>query len=469
MKKNKKLFIIFTIFIICMGLFLLNFMRIESDYFWHIKAGETMFRNGILTHDVFSWYLNGKYWMSHEWLFEIILNLFKIAFPVNHILVYGFVFINLLLLIIFFTNKDKFSKNILFSLFWIVLSVILLPFMQARPHMMSFSLLALTIWVLFDNYNNRDSKVIYLLPIISMLWANIHGGSSNLSYLLCLVFLISGLFSFKFKKIESERISFKQIKKYIIVFFLSIITICINIHGFKMLLYPYQNMADTVMLNNITEWAPTNLNIANHYIYIVFIAFILVVLLISEKRFKLIDLLLFGLSLFLGFKSVRFWSYTYIIMSYVIFDYVKERNFGKEVYVCLLLLSCTFVFGTVININSIKKQITNHQLSDDVITIIKKEQPSKLFNMYDYGGELINNDIPVFIDGRADLYSKYNFVDYLSISNLSGDYTKLIEKYDFDYYLISKRFPIYNYMLHADDYYNILYEDDTTVLYKKNS
>ena len=75
MKNNRKLFIIFTIFVISMSLFLLNFMRIDSDYFWHIKAGEYMFNNKVLTHDIFSWYVNGKYWMSHEWLFEIIMYL----------------------------------------------------------------------------------------------------------------------------------------------------------------------------------------------------------------------------------------------------------------------------------------------------------------------------------------------------------------------------------------------------------
>ena len=60
--------------------------------------------------------------------------------------------------------------------------------------------------------------------------------------------------------------------------------------------------------------------------------------------------------------------------------------------------------------------------------------------MYDYGGILIYNDIEVFIDGRADLYSKYNYKDYLDISCLRGDYPKLIEKYDFDYFLVVFRF-----------------------------
>ena len=55
-------------------------------------------------------------------------------------------------------------------------------------------------------------------------------------------------------------------------------------------------------------------------------------------------------------------------------------------------------------------------LNKDIVDIIKKENPERLFNMYDDGGDLIYNDIKVFIDGRADLYSKYNYKDYLNMS-----------------------------------------------------
>ena len=464
--KNKKLYIFFTIFVVSMSLFLLNFLRIDNDYFWHIKAGEYMFKNGVLTHDIFSWYVNGKYWMSHEWLFEIILYISKLLFSSNHLFIYTLIFTSLLLLILFFTNKNNYMKNVPFSMFWVILSLILLPFMQARPHLISFSLLALTIYILFDNYNKKDSKIIYLLPIISLIWSNIHGGSSNLSYLLCLLFLISGLFEFKFKKIESNKISKKQITKYLIVFVLSIITICINIHGIKMLFYPYLNMMDKTMLNNITEWAPTNLNIISHYMYLFFVVFIFIVMLISDKKLKLLDLLLFGLCVFLGFKSIRFWAYTYIIMNYVVFNYVNKRSIDRGTNTILLLLSISLISMLICNLSNINKMTHKCNLSSEVISILKEEKPKRLYNMYDYGGELVYNDIDVFIDGRADLYSKYNYKDYLDISNLSSNSTKLIKKYNFDYFLVDRKYPINTY-LENNDNYELLFKDKKVLLYKK--
>ena len=86
--------------------------------------------------------------------------------------------------------------------------------------------------------------------------------------------------------------------------------------------------------------------------------------------------------------------------------------------------------------------------------------------MYDYGGDLIYNDIDVFVDGRADLYSKYNYNDYLNITNLDKDYVSLIKKYDFDYMLIDDRFSSGTYLKYTNDY-QLLYSNKHIKIYKK--
>ena len=104
-----------------------------------------------------------------------------------------------------------------------------------------------------------------------------------------------------------------------------------------------------------------------------------------------------------------------------------------------------------------------------MINTIKKEKPERLYNMYDYGGELIYNDILVFIDGRADLYSKYNLDDYSKISTLNGDYMELIKKYDFDYFLVMSNYPINTYLKYSNDYKEVLNEKNMILYTKKDS
>ena len=467
--KKKKLVLFFTIFVISMALFLLSFMRLEGDYFWHIKAGKYMVNHGVLKKDVFSWYLNGKYWMSHEWLFEIILYCFKVIFRGYHLLAYGFVCITSLLLILFFANKENYLKNTIIGMLWVIFAVILATFMQGRPHLISYNLLALTIWFLYDNYKNPDSKLIYFLPVVSIVWANVHGGSSNLSYLFCFMFLIVGLFNINFTKLEMKRISKKQALKYLIIALACMLCININIHGFKMFVYPYQNMLDKTMLNSIMEWQPTDLSNPAHYLYLLLVAVILFIMISNKKKkINLIDLSLFAVALVLGLKSVRFWGYIYIIMSFVIFNYIEDEELLNKPKRDLIVMSIILLSMACLNYKFLNHKLQRIHLNDEVIEIIKKEQPKRLFNMYDYGGELIYHDIPVFIDSRADLYSKYNYSDYLNISNLTKNFSSLMEKYDFDYYLVDNKFAINGYL--ASDFdYTVIYKDENVSLYKKNS
>lgn len=464
--ENHKYTLGISFLLICFSLFMTILFHKESDYFWHVKAGEYMFNNGILTKDVFSWFMNGKYWMSHEWAFDYLIYLLKYLFGSAHLFIYPFGCTVSLLLILFFSNKKNYLKNIIFTLFWIVGFLIFCVYMQARPHLFSFSFVALTIWFLYDLFKNENSKKIYLLPVVTLLWANFHGGSSNLSYLFCLVFVIVGLFKFSFSKVEASRLSKKQILKYLSVALICALVICINPHGVKMLIYPYTNIMDTVMVNFISEWQPTVLSNVSHYPYFILVIFIVAVMLFSKEKIKFIDLMLLGVAVVLGLKSVRFWGYTYILLSYVIFNYVPERKVDKGTTRILFLLGVIFLGIFITNLSMLEKEYKSNVISNKMIETIKKESPERLFNMYDYGGELIYNDIGVFIDGRADLYSKYNLSDYSNISMLNGDYVNLISKYNFDYFLVTKKYPINTYLHYSEDYEIILSEEDM-ILYKK--
>ena len=468
MKKNKKKFIFFGFIIltILISLSLTLLLKIDSDYLWHIRAGEYMFKNGILKKDVFSWFLFNKYWMSHEWLFEVFLYFLKLIFGNFHIYIYSFFSILTLLFILIFSNKKNYFKNIPFTFLWyLMFFLIIIVFIQARPHLLSFSFLALTVYCLYDTLNNENSKKIYILPVLSILWANFHGGSSNLSYIFCLIFIIAGSFKFESSKVVAERLSKKQYFKYFFLMILCMVAVCINVHGFKMFIYPYTNMLDKTMISNISEWRITSLNEGYHYIFYIFLIINIFIMLFSKKKIKFMDLILLGVAAYLGLKSIRFWMYSFIIINFIIFSYIEKRKIDKgtisSIFIIIICLSLFFV----LNFKGMFNVKFQAYLNKDIVDIIKKENPERLFNMYDYGGDLIYNDIKVFIDGRADLYSKYNYKDYLNISLLQTDYIKLINKYNFDYFLVNKNYPINTYLKYNDNY-KIIYKNKELIFYK---
>ena len=462
MKKNNWLFLI----LICsISLFALSFFQIESDYLWHIKAGEAMIQKGIFRHDIFSWSLSSSYWYSHEWLFEVVIYYLKSIFGKYHIFIYCFSCIFFINFFIYLMQKDYIEKNKLFYIIWVALSLIICVQVQARPFLISFLFFSIMMYLLSDSIKNQDSKKIYLLPFIGVLWANFHGGSSNLIYIIPIIFLAGNIFTFQFKKIESKKISNILIKRYLIVIVLCMVSVCINIHGIKMFIYPYINMANTMMISNISEWRSTSLNEVYHYLYFGLLFIIIIILLFSKKKIQFIDFLLLGFCSFLGLKSIRFWFYTYIVASTFIYSYISNRKEDKGTSLGIIIISIMMCSLFLLK-NNIFTENYSFLLKEEDIKVIKNENPKRLFNMYNYGGDLIYNDILVFIDGRADLYSPEVYGDYLSISKLDSNSISNIEKYDFDYYLVDSKYPIASY-LKDNSKYELIYSRNRLFFYKK--
>ena len=467
--KKEKVTIIICLFLIGILCFINIKVGVDPDYFWHIKAGRFMIEHKmILRSDIFSWVssVTNAYWMSHEWLFEVLLASLEKIFPKYHVLVYTFSLYGVLLFTLFFINKDKWLKNVLFTLIWFTMSIaFFLPLVLPRPQLFDFIFLALCFYLLYDLKEKEDSKKIYFMPLISLLWANIHGGSSNMPYILTLIFIISGLFNFNCYHLESKRFSKRQFQKYFIVFILCVLAIGINLHGFRMITYPYENMADSLMLKTITEWAPTNFNESYHILFYIFFGINLLVILTSKKKLNFTDLCVLGFTLFLGFKSVRFWVFFSIASFVVICNYMPSYKMKKndENYIfILIILLITLSFSTY---NKSFKNLEEKSVSDKIINYLQKTKPKRLYNYYDYGGYLIYNDIEVFIDGRADLYSKYNYKDSYDLASLNKNFKKVINKYKFDYYLISKDSGLNTYLKYNDNYKFIM-SDKKVALYK---
>jgi hypothetical protein len=60
---------------------------------------------------------------------------------------------------------------------------------------------------------------------------------------------------------------------------------------------------------------------------------------------------------------------------------------------------------------------------------------SRGFNHYNWGGYLIWRGVPVFIDGRADLYGDSFIFEYVATSSADPGWPALLDRYAIDYVL----------------------------------
>ena len=119
------------------------------------------------------------------------------------------------------------------------------------------------------------------------------------------------------------------------------------------------------------------------------------------------------------------------------------------------------VFGNYWLVNDIKENLNVEEI--------------KLFNEYNFGSYLLFEDIPVFIDSRADVYDpKFNgweddiFRDFINLTGASNDYEEKFEHYGITHLLIYKNSTL-NKVLTLDENYNELYSDDNFIVYERLS
>lgn len=469
-----------------------------NDYWWHVVSGENIlngnFNNG---YDTFSWWGSDKlYWVSHSWLTGVIFAALK---SIDEKLVYCFILLLdfILISIIIHHNKKIINKNFTFSMFWFILGMFIIKYFTCvRPLMIGFVCITIALIILYKIYEtNGKTKLIYFYPILMIAWGNLHGGSSNMGYLLPIIFLIVSCINFKFGLIESKRKNKKTILIYLGLIITSIGALLINPHGLKLLLYPYQNLSDSISMSIIQEWQAPQVGTLNGIICVCVAAVMVILFIQNKKKVRLIDFLLFGMFFYLNLKSLRFSPYVYLFSSVIIGHYIDsfslfDLNIFKQIKIkenLILLINgfsiCILLIGLITGIDNIKfinladiSQIIrseddfNEANKNKLFEIIKKDNPSKMFNHYNFGGYLIYNHIPVFFDSRADLFAETILGDGARLSVMAGidrplKIQKTINKYQFDAYLTYTDSPLIEF-LELKGGVETLYKDDTIIYLK---
>ena len=462
-----------------------------NDFWWHIKVGEWIVGNGkVPTTDVFSWYgtINNIPWTAHEWLADVIFYLIYSVSGETGIFLLSLIAACLMVWLSLSVAKESLSKNpLLGCLFFVMFSATTGSFFYGRPHLFSFFLLFVELKILFSFVKNQNSKGIYLIPLLTCLWSNLHGGCASISYVLCAVFFVSSILNCHIGRIAPSKLTHTASIKLLTVTLLSILAILVNPVGLDVLVYPYKSFGDPMQMTMIAEWdAPDAKNMGNLILFFLPIAFMLLGFFAEEKRIRLIDLAIMGFFIVLFLRSIRFIMFWYIAAVFCAFPYMpkcKISPVGRKTKLTLISL-CSLALALFIGFSISSMYRTRQQgnliskvMTEEAIAAVKKESPARVFNDYNLGEALIYHDLPVFFDARADLYAYENIMaDGVSLMFLEqananaktcyADIEQLMGKYNFDSVLILRTRPLYSYMISHPDRYESLFEDESVAFFK---
>ena len=80
-----------------------------------------------------------------------------------------------------------------FKLVYLLMVTVFFKVTGPRPYILSLVFMAYLVYILFSYLDDEKKyqKLVYTIPILQILWVNFHGGSSSLSYIFIISFILS--------------------------------------------------------------------------------------------------------------------------------------------------------------------------------------------------------------------------------------------------------------------------------------
>ena len=495
MKSSKKEKYIFMLWVAIFAIGLVK-KELQNDTFYSIKIGEYIIKHGIDMMDHFSFHTGLAYTYPH-WLYDTFIYLLYKNFGYMGLYVSSIVLFIILLFIVFKISYKMTSSNLMAAFVSFICALSVSSFVTARAQLVSFVLFTAQIFFIESFLKNGKKKYLVGLLLISLALCNMHVAVWPFYFILYLPYLVEYLISHICKKIKKEnkfliflnkRFDFednKYIKYLFITMILSIFTGLITPIGDT----PYTYLIKTMMGNSQKYIREHQMLTWKDSPFTIVIAFETLVLALLSK-IKLRDLfMVLGLTL-MSIVSIRHLSLLALIGTicfgriFMIFLKTYEIDISgklmpllkrKIVIIIMFLIVSTFCYFMLVN--QANKNFINKKLYPvDAVKYIKENiniDEARIFDDYNFGSYLILNNIPVFIDSRADLYTQqFSGFDYDIFDDyeyIAGNYQKKFEDYGITHVLTykdDKDNPLYNLIKH-DTNYKLLYKDKYFVLYKK--
>ncbi|MGH2574996.1 MAG: hypothetical protein ACRDFC_04770 [Ignavibacteria bacterium] len=484
----------------------------DDDLFWHLETGRYIVETGTIpSTDVFGFATADEQWIPTGWSWDIIMySMFNISGYLGISIFRTMIFLLVFLIYYKILAKLNVSKNIIL-LVLILLTFAIFDRLLPKPQNISylFLVLLLSIIINFKYINRKNYRILYWLPLIFLIWANMHMGVLAGMGLLG-IFLISEIivyfFKDKFSSNEIAPLSKKDLLRLSAVSAITVISILINPHGFTKYSYVYSHLTVN-MQNEITEWfSPFNQIYIDRFFTIIYFIFLggafLILYYASVKKDLFAVMLCLAFSVY-STQTIRY-SIDFMIVMVVYLALSLDffiMNLKSRIIKDLLLKSNELKIGILILLIVIISAIPDNRLYEflnyrrvsgfgiddyyypaNLFNFIEENEIQEIgerpFNSYECGGYFIWSfkDRKNFIDSRYLNDSLFN--DFNIIDNKLPGFEKKIKEYDFDYIiwfysdllieLGSMKVSIVSYLINKPDEWKLIYWDDNSFLFVKN-
>jgi len=458
----------------------------DGDTGYHIRAGEFILDHlSLPTLDIYSYITPQLNWTMHEWLAEVIMACIYRVGGLTGIVVF-FAMLIAGTYAIFCRLLSRHGINILLAAFTTVLvfKASLIHWL-ARPHI--FSALIMVIWYyILDNFQYHNHNRLAALPLLMLLWVNLHGGFI-IGFVLLGIYLIGDFLNCHFNGQDASSWYRNKGRLYLRTILLCCATAVINPFTWRIFLFPFS--IDSLLLDRVTEFLSPDF----HYeiVFKFLLLGMLALVAIVPKRFHPIELFILLFFTNMGLQAYRF------IPLYAMFVFpILARRCDASLLASFPRISSFLerqgsiaatmdrqsrgiVHFIVVSLLVVvlSWQGTIHFTFDPqflpvtaIEFLVKEPVKGNMFNNDAFGDLLIfmaHNRYKVFIDGRLDMYGSRHVKVYDTIMSFEPGWEAVLARYGITWFFITTNTPLARHLAVLPSWH-LIYSDKVASIFLKN-
>lgn len=482
------------VFVLLAAIFTLTAGHItDPDFWWHLRTGQLIFETRAIPHaDIFSHTAQGKEWVTHEWLAEVLIYAIYKLFGWGGLVV-SFSCVMTAALWIAYRRAAQLAPHPYVAGGAVLLGTLATaPMWGVRPQMISFLFTSIYLSVLGDYARRRvQTKELWWLVPLMFVWANMHGGYALGLALIGLTG--AGLALEELMREKRERQLAVRVRPLLWLFAACALVVPLNPNGLRMFSYPFETLVSHAMHAYIEEWFTPNFHliISQPLALLMFATF--AVLALSPKRASPGELLLLCVSCYAALRAWRNIPLFALVAMPLLAEHLwhllasrawwrwlrapEKREAGTKALVQLtlnvLLLICVPFGLCVANVAKVvagQTSVEEEKYPSAAVEFVRAHPESgAIYNDYGWGGYLIWKLHPqreVYIDGRADVYGDAFMEETLATLAGERNWRDPLERYGVRTILIKPNTPLAS-LLRQDEMWQRVYEDRQAVVFFK--
>jgi hypothetical protein len=375
----------------------------DGDVSWHIATGQWIIDHRAIPHtDPFSFTWFGKPWVPIEWLAEVIYaGAYRLA---GYAGVAALVTAALMALhAVVYLNASRWVRAALLPI--VAMDFVLIPMLLARPHLLTWPLLAFWTLLMLRAREHGRAPPLYAAGLM-VVWTNLHGG---------FVFGLAIAAAFGLEALVDSADRPRAFRQWLIFGLACGLACLVNGNGLEGALHPLR-FTHLKMLPLIDEWKPSTPALTPFFFGVLAISLALIVW--KRPRLPWVRWLLLVAMLSLAMLQVRHQAMLAILAATILPQgFARGAEPASNDYrlsgrIALAGAALLVVIRAIMPLQPPDNEANPWKL---IAMVPPQLRSQPVLNGYSMGGPLILSGIRPYVDGRGDMYGDELVVGYADI------------------------------------------------------